>query len=265
MGGRAPAAMTRFTVLFVAVAAALAQACGGSPVRPTALPPVASVPSDPAPPPSPSPPPSPPAPVVTLERTRFLAFGDSMTDGQSAVSSRYSLDPVTSYPSMLRQMLVERYPTQTIQVENAGRSGEWAADGQYRLRDELARYQPEVLLLMEGANDLAALGARGMNPATAAIESMVADAGRHGVMVFLATLPPQRPGGSRASFIELLPAYNDWMRRIARERGATLVDVHAALEGDLSLLSADGLHPTVDGYRAIAQAFADAIIQVLQR
>lgn len=203
--------------------------------------------------------------MATLALTRFLAFGDSMTDGQSAVSSRYSLDPVTSYPTMLRQMLAQRYPTQATQVENAGRSGEWAADGQFRLGTELSRYEPEVLLLMEGANDLAALGARGMDPATAAVESMVAEAGRRGVRVYLATLPPQRPGGSRATSIELLPAYNDWMRRIARDRGATLVDVNAAFGSDLSLLSADGLHPTVDGYRVIAQAFADAIARTLQR
>lgn len=188
-----------------------------------------------------------------------------MTDGQSAVASRLSLDPVTSYPTMLRQLLGQRYPTQSIQVENAGRSGEWAVDGQYRLGAELARSGAEVLLLMEGANDLAALGEKGMDPATAAIEAMVAEAGRRGVVVLLATLPPQRPGGSRATFIDLLPRYNDWMRRIARDRGATLVDVESAFGGDLSLLSADGLHPTVEGYRVIAQAFADAITRTLQR
>jgi lysophospholipase L1-like esterase len=202
---------------------------------------------------------------VTLSRTRFLAFGDSMTDGQSAVSSRMSLDPVTSYPTMLRQMFAQRYPTQAIQVENVGRSGEWASDGQFRLGSELSRYGSEVLLLLEGGNDLAALGEKGIGPATAAIESMVAEAGRRGVLVYLATLPPQRPGGSRATFIDLLPRYNDWMRRIARDRGATLVDVEAAFGSDLSLLSADGLHPTVEGYRVMAQAFADAIARTLQR
>lgn len=222
-----------------------------------------------SPPPAPSPVPPPavdptPAPVVTLSLTRFLAFGDSMTDGRSAVSSRLSLDPVTSYPTMLGQILSQRYPTQTIQVVNAGRSGEWAADGQYRLGAELSRHAPEVLLLMEGANDLSALGEKGLDLATAAIESMVVEASRRGVRVFLATLPPQVPGGSRATTIALLPRYNDWMRRIATDRGATLVDVHAAFRGDLTFISADGLHPTVEGYRVIAEAFADAIAVTLQ-
>ncbi|MCU0257310.1 MAG: GDSL-type esterase/lipase family protein, partial [Vicinamibacterales bacterium] len=202
---------------------------------------------------------------MTLKLTRYLAFGDSMTDGLSAVSRRLSLDPVTSYPSVLRQLFVQRYPTQTIQVYNAGRAGEWAADGQYRLAEECSRYQPEVLLLMEGANDLAALGDRGVDVATAAVEAMVAEAGRRRMVVFLATLPPQVPGAPRATFLHLLPRYNDWMRRIARDRGATLVDVHAAFGSDLSLLSADGLHPTAEGYRVIAQAFAEAIARQLQQ
>ena len=85
------------------------------------------------------------------------------------------------------------------------------------------------------------------------------------IALLLATLPPQRPGGSRATFIDLLPRYNDWMRRIARDRGATLVDVSEAFGGDLSLLSADGLHPTAEGYRVMAQAFAEAIARTLQR
>lgn len=249
------------------LAAAVAAACGGaSPTRPTTVTatPVSAVPSPPSGETSPTPPP-PDAPAVKpLSATRFLAFGDSLTQGVSVVvSSRLTLGSVTAYPTFLQQLLGLRYTAQTVQVFNAGRSGEWAQDGQYRLPTELARYSPEALLLLEGVNDLSALGRAAIPGTTVAIESMVVEARRRNLTVFLATLPPQRPGAARATTIDLLPEYNDWIRRIARDRGAVLVDLHAAFGTQYDLLSEDGLHPSVEGYRFIGQAFADAIQRTL--
>lgn len=210
-------------------------------------------------------PPAPTPPPPTLSFTKFLAFGDSLTAGQSAVSSRYSLDSVTSYPAYLRQMLAAGYPSQSIEVDNRGRPGEWAADGQFRLGVELGRSDAQVLLLLEGVNDLAARGEAGLDAATAAVESMVAEATRRGLRVFLATLPPQRQTSSRAAPTPLLLRYNDWMRRIARDRGATLVDLYVAFGTNDALLSLDGVHPTEGGYRVMAQAFGEAIERTLRQ
>ena len=47
-------------------------------------------------------------------------------------------------------------------VTNAGLSREWAADGPKRFPQMLAASGAQVVLLMEGANDLSALGAQGL-------------------------------------------------------------------------------------------------------
>src|SRR5688500_877360 len=64
-----------------------------------------------------------------LRRTRILAFGDSVTEGQTIVSNDpYDLfvSPETAYPTVLGRLLSARYTDQTITVFNRGRSGEQA-------------------------------------------------------------------------------------------------------------------------------------------
>ena len=57
----------------------------------------------------------------------------------------------------------------------------------------------------------------------------------------------------------IVPDFNTGVRGIAQGEGVPLVDVYAAFNGNLSLLGSDGLHPTAEGYKVIATAFADAI------
>jgi lysophospholipase L1-like esterase len=199
--------------------------------------------------------------------TRFLAFGDSLTEGQSAsVASRpMMLAPVTSYPSMLERDLRALYSVQDVRVVNSGRSGEWAEDGVYRLAGELRTAGPDAVLLLEGVNDLSALGTPVMQPTLDALDYMVQLCRQQRAAVYLATLPPQRPGGVRADAASLVPAFNEGLRRIARNRGAVLVDLEAAFGTDDSLLSEDGLHPNVAGYQVMAQAFLAAIRATLEK
>ncbi len=210
--------------------------------------------------------PAPPPPPV-LGVTSLLAFGDSLTEGQSAVSRTMALVNVTSYPSYLQQLLATTYTSQSITVANEGRSGEWAQDGQFRLPLTLDRAQPpaQALLLLEGVNDLNALGASGVSRAEAAIEAMARAGRTRKLRVFLATLPTQRPGGARAGAAELVSELNRRIRIIARGEGAVLVDLELLFGTNYDLLSEDGLHPTSEGYRVIATAFFDAVRRDLER
>jgi lysophospholipase L1-like esterase len=168
------------------------------------------------------------------------------------------------YPSRLQQMLGERFTGQTITVFNGGRSGEWAADALPRLQGLLRSQTPEVLLLMEGDNDLDALGERGIQTTARAVEALAAEGRNRGVRVFIATLPPQRSGGSRAQSAALIPRFNAELREIARGEGAVLVDVYAAFGSDALLIGSDGLHPTEAGYDRIAQTFYNAIVNAYE-
>ncbi len=133
---------------------------------------------------------SPAQPSVTripaqLSVTQFLAFGDSITAGEVPTPGAFGLqlrvvEPSKSYPAQLQTLLLMRYAPQAIQVANDGVPGEAATAGAIRLPRDLARYHPDVLLLLEGANDLDALGSGGVQPALDALRSMIRTARANG-------------------------------------------------------------------------------------
>ncbi len=201
--------------------------------------------------------------------TRYVAFGDSVTEGVvSSPIPPFRLSPTESYPTKLLQRLSGRYVAQTFTVFNAGIAGEAADTGLGRLPDVLRAQQPEILLLLEGANDLIAYRATPHGAATRAanaLEEMVKEASRSNVRVYLATLPPWRDGGPKNLNAELPRLLNDQIRALARNKGAVLVDLYEAMIGEMpTLIGQDGLHPTEVGYERIAQVFFDVLKENLE-
>jgi len=199
-------------------------------------------------------------PPPWLASTRFLAFGDSITEGVVSAPVTLALLPTpASYPTKLEILLRARYTAQQPAVTNAGIAGELATDGARRLPSVVRAVQPEAVLLMEGTNDLSLWREGGISRAADALEDMVNAARARGARVFLATLPPQREGG-KGGGVELVRELNKAIRAVAAEEGAVLVDVYAALVTDLDrYIGADGLHPTEAGYERIAETFLAAI------
>ena len=203
-----------------------------------------------------------------LQKTRFMAFGDSFTSGVVALlTPGFSLVPSpTSYPGRLQVLLSDRYVAQTAIVDDQGMSGEKATDGVKRLQGLLRDLTPEVVLLLEGANDLNDGGELAIEPAASAMDRMVVASLVAGAVPFLATLPPQRPGGSRAWNPQAVPPYNARLATVAAFRHATLVDLYLAFGGIAStdLIGPDGMHPTAAGYQKMADAFFAAITAKLE-
>ena len=207
-----------------------------------------------------------------LSRTRFLAFGDSVTAGEITVPSGMSsglgqnfkliIVPSASYPSQLQQMLRTRYSDQVsqIQVVNSGVPGEWAQDGAVRLPGVMSSVRPEAVLLLEGYNDLGASGMTGINAAWNAIDRMAKEIRGRGARVFLATLPPPGPLGAKGIPASQIITLNDRIRTTAAGEGAVLVDAYAALVVDVPrYIGVDGLHLTEAGYLKLADLFFTAI------
>ena len=132
--------------------------------------------------------------------------------------------------------------------------------GVVRLPAVLDTVHPEVLLLEEGINDLSGGSSAAIPPLIDALRSMIHEAGGRGVRVFLATLLPERAGGSRAGALPAIPEANNQIRLLASGEHVTLVDLYEGFGGNPDpYIDIDGLHPNELGYQKIAQLFFDAI------
>jgi lysophospholipase L1-like esterase len=215
-------------------------------------------------------------PVLTS--TKFLAFGDSMTAGEVTVPATAGSQgmanfplivvPSASYPARLTTFLRTRYTTQAqvIEVISAGLSGETAQDGAKRLPSVVIVSRPEVVILLEGTNDVNTTQADlGVSAAAAAMTAMVREARGRGARVIVATEPPSRPG-FRAVSPQYITTYNDRLRVIAATEGALLVDFYAGMVGDVTrYIGVDGLHPTEAGYERMAELVYQTIRQHLEQ
>jgi lysophospholipase L1-like esterase len=200
-------------------------------------------------------------PPPRLQYSRFLAFGDSITAGVVSPAPTLLMQLATpfAYPGLLQILLAERYTAQNIEMLNRGIAGERLAEGRKRLPDVLDEDRPEVLLLLEGINNL-------QNVPTTELasdyRSMVRTAQRRGVTVLPALLLPisdereaRRPGVQAG-----IRAFNEQIRRISLELGCgEPVDLHTPFLENRSLLGVDGLHPTEAGYVRMAELFFEAI------
>jgi lysophospholipase L1-like esterase len=207
----------------------------------------------------------PPAPLISA--TRYVSFGDSITEGKLGPAIYHGDDRFPdSYSGVLYNLLIQRYTAQAFEVFAAGFGGECtqgvgcASYGVLRLPGVLDADAPQVLLLQEGANDLILGGATAIPGLVSGLRSMIREARRRGIVVFLGTLLPQRQGGLRAGNPALIPLANDQIRGLAASEGATLVDVYEAFGGSPDpWIDKDGLHATPAGYSKVADTFFAAI------
>jgi lysophospholipase L1-like esterase len=235
--------------LAILAGCALLAACGSSPTSPSTAP--------------------------TLTRTRFLAFGDSITAGEVTVpvgvireglggliqtpSTRMIVVPAASYPTQLLSLLQGRYATQAaaISVTNGGNPGETVAAGSSRFPDTLASSGADVAIVMEGVNGISLLGP---DLSTAFMRSMVRTAKTISVRTFVGSMIPTIPGRQRSQVPADLVAYNAALQQMAREEGVEFVDLYTTLLPEAnSVIGVDGLHPTEVGYKRIADMFFAAV------
>jgi lysophospholipase L1-like esterase len=220
-----------------------------------------------------------------LRATKFVAFGDSITAGQDGQNSVTSLTPGVltfvrsifllgfEYPTVLRASLQARYSLQidSITVINQGNSGEAAGDAATFSRFTSAISGSQAVLLMEGSNDLynGYRDSAVVDAGFAGIQRMVRAAKTAGLVPFLATVPPMNAVACtplcRGFAAPLVPGFDDRIRALAQSENVPLVDVYKAFNGDMTLLSQDGLHPNASGYARIADTFFQSIKGTLEQ
>ena len=210
--------------------------------------------------------------LAQLSKTKYLAFGDSLTAGEVTFPGSTALAPGTfgklvvvpgsSYPTVLERTLIGRYPSQaqSISVANYGLGGEKAVNARARFFSALNIVRPEVVLLLDGHNDIPGGLDGAASSAASEMRIMASEARLRGMRVFIATASPPRPGGNRTIGQLFIDDWNNRMRALAASEGAVLVDIYAALLPDVTrYIGVDGLHPTEAGYAKIADTFFQAI------
>jgi hypothetical protein len=132
-----------------------------------------------------------------------------------------------------------------------------------RLNDKIAVYHPDLVLVMEGTNDLDSSNPGGsITSATNGIQTLVQLARSHGAVVFVATITPEVASElTHGGAPELVPRYNAAMTPVAIAAGAKIVDIYGDLSTDVPdwISPLDGLHPTEAGYAEIAKVWFAAI------
>ena len=197
----------------------------------------------------------------TLAFTKFLAFGDSITEGKISLEPAMWLAFPDTYTSKLEQMLLEGYPAQTFVVTNAGHGGEKTTEGVLRLPGVLDAVKPEVMLLLEGVNAVRTLST---SRQVTALRTMIATARSRGVEVIIATVMPvsaSYEAGHRGTLAQII-ALNVGIRQLADEFGlGPVVDLYTLFDVNPHLIGQDGIHPTAEGHTRIAEAFRDEIVR----
>lgn len=170
-------------------------------------------------------------------RPVILAFGDSLTAG-------HGLPPGQSYADFLQQMLDQR--GLKYRVVNQGISGDTTDGGASRLESALL-LKPEIVILELGAND----GLRGLpiEKTQENLDLMISAFQGAGARVLLCGMTLPRNYGT-----VYIRSFEKVFQDLAKQRRTVLIPFF--LEGVATkpeLMQGDGLHPTAEGCRRVAQ------------
>jgi acyl-CoA thioesterase I len=191
-----------------------------------------------------------PAPAAESEHPSVLFLGTSLTAG-------LGLEAEQAYPGLIQQKIDSL--GLDYRVINAGVSGETSA-GALRRVDWLFREPVSVLVVETGAND----GLRGLSPdiLQANIQAIFDRANQLHPRPRLVLLGMRMPPNYGRAYAE---RFQQVYRDLARKNDAALVPfLLEGVGGIASLNQPDGIHPTAEGQRKIAETVWRVLEPVLK-
>ncbi len=188
-----------------------------------------------------------------------VCLGDSITMGVHLPEDR-------GYPSVLESLLPG------MKVINAGIGGNTSSQGLARFDHDVVKHAPVAVVLLFGTNDsVPQWRASTVFPLnnTKNLREMVDRCREHGANVVLLTLPaingepyftrhPKQFYDAEGGLESIVARYRATALEIGRKMDIPVVDLYETFSKDPSLLRPppDGVHPTADGCRAIAEQVA---------
>lgn len=198
---------------------------------------------------------------------KILFVGDSITDcGRRGESAPYG----SGYVSLVRSLLLARYPELHLDFENRGISGNTVRNLADRWDTDVLSERPDWLSVMIGINDVWRFFGENPHEAVPLREyeaklRKLLDQTRERVGARLILMEPYmiEPDLAHPMRAEM-DRYGAAVRVLAEERGAVLVRTQAAFDEVLAHTTpqdwaADQIHPNLPGHAVIALAFLRAI------
>ena len=182
------------------------------------------------------------------DRPVVVFLGDSLTAG-------FGLAKDQAFPALVGDRLDEAgLPARVV---NAGVSGDTSAGGLRRM-DWVLRQRPDVLVVALGGND--GLRALPVDQLESNLRQMIRKAREAGARVLLlgVRMPPSHGQAYKQAFEAVYP-------RVAEELDVPLVRyMLEGVAGDPALNLPDGIHPTAEGHRIIADNVFPALSDLLE-
>ena len=158
-----------------------------------------------------------------------------------------------------------------LRIVNRGMPGDLTAHMLSRFHRDVIRLRPKVVVIQGGINDFVRVP---LSSTEQNLQAMADQANEHGITVVLATLLPTGKhdsdiaGPGQDSGHQKIRELNDWIKDFAAKGHFVVVDYHSVLADErgfyLEGFTADGIHPTAQGYARMEPLLREALQAALR-
>ncbi len=182
---------------------------------------------------------------------KIVALGDSLTYGWMVGKG---------YLDYLMEFLSTTYPGSRIEIVNRGIPGDTADDGRYRVERQVVSSRPDLVFIQFGLND--------------AFSGYTPDQFRKNILAIITAIGTGTSaemllvtsGALQDSDDRIVGKYYDILKEISEEKNIPIALVHEYWQQKMSqgvkfetLIKDDGVHPTEEGYRLMAETIFQAL------
>jgi len=192
-------------------------------------------------------------PAATIEKLRtgasvtLAALGDSLTHGWMVSKG---------YLDFLGEMLREKYPRGTLRILGRGIPGDTAGGGLSRLQEDILDEGPDCLLVQFALNDaMSGCPVAAFRHNVQTIIDQTRQAGAADIVLVTSSHCQDRYAS------ELVAPFYRELESLAQANGLPVAGAHGYWQEKINqgvdhqlLVQEDGVHPTVMGYRLMAEA-----------
>ena len=195
----------------------------------------------------------------------IVALGDSTTAGTPAFKSPIETPPngAGNPESQFTYWLMQRHPGWT--VLNRGVNGERTDQIAARFERDVVAAKPAVVIILAGVNDV--YQGRPVAYVTGQLRGMYDRAAAAGIPVVAGSIVPYNTATDEQN--ARMREINAWIAaEAARDPRIEFADTRAAAAApgkpDMLASSPDGLHPGIEGYKAMAVALEPSILKLVR-